>query len=75
MGGFMQVNNELTKNDFVSVLECHWFVSVNKTFSYKSLYNSKVSYCDDCGLLYSDKILNENDKKISDKVFIIHSYC
>lgn len=59
----MQVNNELTENDFVSVLECPWCMSVNKTFSYKSLYDSKVFYCDDCGLLYSDKILNENGFK------------
>lgn len=57
------LNINLEDNDFDKVDKCPWCGMTHKQFEYKSIYNSVVFKCEECGLLYSDKILNDSGLK------------
>ena len=56
----MSLMIKLNAEDFKPVKQCPWCENERKEYVYNSLFDSTVYKCKECGLLYSDKILNKS---------------
>lgn len=54
---------ELSENHFTYVNKCPWCGSSAKRLLYQNQYAAGVQECTECGLVYSDKILNSDGLK------------